>query len=91
MAMWNCSPPKRELTEQGEMLGEKRTSRLDVPRQLRVGESLGRMIRRLAEQEQRTYQEQMVVLIVKGIRTHCRETRNEVSELLRQSSSGAVR
>lgn len=47
---------------------EKRTERLDVPRQLRVGESLGRMIRRMALRERRTIQQQMVVLIVKGIR-----------------------
>ena len=73
------------------MFGEKRTHRLDVPRQLRVGESLGRVVRKLAEQEQRTIGQQIVVLLTKGVEQHCRETGKEVSDLLRQVLSGSVR
>jgi hypothetical protein len=73
------------------MLGEKRTSRLDVPRQLRVGETMGRLVRRLAEREQRTIQQEMVILIAKGIEAQCRENGDEVSGLVRQISSDGVR
>jgi hypothetical protein len=73
------------------MVGEKRTNRLDVPRQLRVGETLGRLIRDLAEREQRTIQQQMVVLITKGIQQHCREHGHEVSDLMRRAASDSVR
>ncbi|GAC1632808.1 MAG: hypothetical protein NVS9B14_06510 [Candidatus Acidiferrum sp.] len=66
------------------MVGEKRTDRLDVPRQLRVQESLGRVVRRLAEQEQRTVGQQILVLLIKGVEQHCREMGKEVSGLLGQ-------
>jgi hypothetical protein len=73
------------------MSAEKRTSRLDVPRQLRVGASLGLLVRRLAEQEQRTIGQQMVVLLTKGVEQHCQETGKEVNGLLRQVLSETVR
>jgi hypothetical protein len=73
------------------MLTEKRTGRMDVPRQLRVGESLGRLIRTLAEQEQRTVGQQMVVLLTKGLEQHCRESGKEVSGLLGQVLARSVR
>jgi hypothetical protein len=73
------------------MVTGKRTDRLDVPRQLRVQESLGRVVRRLAEREGRTIQQQMVVLIVKGIQTHCQENGDAFNEMVRQAASDFVR
>lgn len=66
------------------MRSEKRTDRLDVPRQLRVGENFGRLIRKLAEQERRTIGQQIVMLLMKGVEQHCRETGKEVSGLFSQ-------
>jgi hypothetical protein len=72
-------------------VAEKRTNRLDVPRQLRVGSSLGLLVRRLAEQERRTIGQQMVELLTKGVEQHCRETGKEVNGLLRQVLTDPVR
>jgi hypothetical protein len=74
-----------------DLQNEKRVDRLDVPRQLRVGATLGRVIRRLAEREGRTIQQQMVILITKGIETHCRETGNGLADLIRDPASDFVR
>lgn len=73
------------------LLGEKRTDRLDVPRQLRVGETLGRLIRKLASRSGRTQQQMMVVLLTKGIEPYCRETGNDLSSLLHEAASDSVR
>ena len=73
------------------MLGEKRTDRLDVPRQLRVSGPMGFVVRRLAQQGGRTYQQQLVFLVTKGIQRHCEETGNEFGELIRQAESDSVR
>jgi hypothetical protein len=70
------------------MRGEKRDGRLDVPKQIRVGSSLGYLVRRLAEQENRPIGQQIVVLLTKGVEQHCRESGKEVQELLRQVLSG---
>jgi hypothetical protein len=70
---------------------EKRTDRLDVPRQLRVGETLGRLIRSLARRSSRTIQQQMVVLLTKGIESYCRETGNSLPDLLQETASDFVR
>ena len=72
-------------------MAEKRTARLDVPRQLRVGESLGRLVRRLADEEQRTVGQQIVVLLTKGIERHCQESGKEIQGLLCQVLSDSVR
>ena len=69
------------------MFGEKRTNRLDMPRQLRVGARLGQVIRELAERECRTIQQQMVVLLTKGIEQHGRETGNDFLRRFGQSAS----
>lgn len=66
------------------MRGEKRTDRLDVPKQLRVGETLGRVVRKLAAQERRSIGQQMIELVTKGLEQHCRETGKEVSGLFSQ-------
>lgn len=70
---------------------EKRTDRLDVPRQLRVGETLGQLIRKLASRSGRTQQQMMVVLLTKGIEPYCRETGNDLSSLLHETASDFVR
>jgi hypothetical protein len=71
--------------------GEKRTDRLDVPKQLRVGEMLGKLVRKLAARNQRTIQEQLVVLVTKGIEAYCRETGNSLTDLLHETASDFVR
>jgi hypothetical protein len=74
-----------------QLQSEKRTDRLDVPKQLRLGTTLGQLIRRLAERGGRSIQQQMVLLITKGIEQHCRETGNALGDLLHESASDFVR
>lgn len=74
-----------------KLIDEKRTDRLDVPKQLRVGETLGRLVRKLAGRSGRTMQQMLVVLVTKGIEPYCRETGNSMAELLHESASDFVR
>jgi hypothetical protein len=74
-----------------QLIEEKRVDRLDVPKQLRVGETLGRLVRKLASRSGRSIQEMMVVLVTKGIEIYCRETGNSFADLLHETASDFVR
>ena len=74
-----------------KLIDEKRTDRLDVPKQLRVGETLGRLVRKLAGRSGRSIQQMLVVLVTKGIEPYCRETGNSLADLLNESASDFVR
>lgn len=70
------------------MRGEKRTGRLEVPKQLRCGHGLGAVIRFLASMNNRPASLELIELATKGLEQHCRETGKEVSELFRQVLAG---
>jgi hypothetical protein len=60
------------------MRWEKRTDRLEIPRQLRIGAGLGKAIRKLAERDRRSIQQQMIVLLINGIKLYSIETYKEL-------------
>ena len=61
----------------------KRSNRLEMPRQLRADEDLGRRIRSLAETNIRSIQEEILWLIRQGLKAE--------EEGIRQAVSGDVR
>jgi len=70
---------------------EKRTGRIDVPKQLRVADGLGRAVRRIAERERRPVGQQMVELLTMGVEQYLREGGKEDRGLFSQVLSDSVR
>lgn len=73
------------------MRGEKRTERLDVPRQLRVQGSLRLLVLRLAELGNRSPGMQVLEMLTKGAEQIRREGGKEVEAVFSQVLSGSVR